>query len=108
MHDKSNKLPFHIGLVIKPVLTVLQNLSYSVIVIVGFMYGFVNRLDIFSYDLIGGMNMIGSVYALKYDKNYGFIYVDGGKQYFFHKNELKNCTMYQLNEGDVVEFDIKE
>ena len=44
MHNKSNKFPFHIGLVIKPVLTVLQNLSYSVIVIVGFMYSFVNRL----------------------------------------------------------------
>lgn len=52
--------------------------------------------------------MIGSVYALKYDKNYGFIYVDGGEQYFFHRNELRNCTMYQLNEGDVVEFDTKE
>lgn len=72
------------------------------------MYGFADKFDIFSNDLIGGMNMIGSVYALKYDKNYGFIYVDGGEQYFFHRNELRNCTMYQLTEGDVVEFDTKE
>lgn len=52
--------------------------------------------------------MIGSVHEITYPggqtRHYGFIYVDGGSQYFFHRNDLTNCTMYQLEEGDVVEF----
>lgn len=39
------------------------------------------------------------------NKSYGFIYDDLGKHYFFHKSSLLNCTLFQLEEGDAVEFD---
>ena len=35
---------------------------------------------------------------------YGFIKDKNGNSYFFHKNELKNCLISQLNRGDSVEF----
>lgn len=36
---------------------------------------------------------------------YGFIFGEDGNQYFFHKSSLINCTIYQIEEGDSVEFD---
>lgn len=54
--------------------------------------------------------MNGSILEFKHNlhgtRYGGKIYVDGGKEFFFHKNDLSNCTIYQLKEGDVVEFDI--
>ena len=38
------------------------------------------------------------------NKSYGFIYANETK-YFFHKSALKNCTIFQLDEGDAVEFE---
>ena len=42
------------------------------------------------------------------DKGFGFITVDGeegGKDLFFHKNELQNVKFEELKEGDRVSFD---
>jgi cold shock CspA family protein len=41
-------------------------------------------------------------------KTFGFIYGNDGNDYFFHKNNLENCTIYQLEEGDCVEFEVEE
>jgi len=35
---------------------------------------------------------------------YGFIYGSDRNDYFFHKNDLTNCTIFSLEEGDSVEF----
>ncbi len=52
--------------------------------------------------------MNGNIYILKENKNgaktYGFITGEDGKEYFFHKDSIINCTIYQLEEGDTVEF----
>lgn len=37
-------------------------------------------------------------------KAYGFILGEDGQNYFFHKNNLTNCSISQLQEGDSVEF----
>ena len=37
-------------------------------------------------------------------KTYGFILGDDNKSYFFHKSNLQNCNINQLQEGDAVEF----
>lgn len=49
--------------------------------------------------------MLGNIDILK--TKYGFINGDDGTQYFFHKSELTNCTIYQLKEGDRVEFQLR-
>lgn len=38
--------------------------------------------------------------------SYGFISMEDGQSFFFHKNELVNCNIRQLEEGDAVEFEI--
>lgn len=52
--------------------------------------------------------MVGNIDELRENyngnKTFGFIYANG-ERYFFHKSELRNCTIYQLDEGDAVEFD---
>ena len=58
--------------------------------------------------------LTGSIIQLlsNWDTGYTFggkIYCDQtGKSYFFHKNELDNCNIRILEEGDVVEFRIGE
>ncbi len=43
------------------------------------------------------------------DKGYGFIAQDdGGKDLFFHSNELNGVAYDQLKEGDPVTFDVTE
>lgn len=46
------------------------------------------------------------------DRGFGFIVVDGaqegGKDLFFHSNELKNVKFEELREGDKVTFDVAE
>ena len=48
--------------------------------------------------------------AKKTDKGFGFIKIDGapagGKDLFFHSNELKNISFDQLMEGDKVSFEV--
>ena len=52
--------------------------------------------------------MLGNIDELKENyngnKTFGFIYANGDR-YFFHKSALRNCTIFQLDEGDAVEFD---
>ena len=53
--------------------------------------------------------MIGNIQALLKNQfgklSYGFILGNDGSEYFFHKSCLKNCTIFQLEEGDSVEFE---
>lgn len=43
------------------------------------------------------------------DKNFGFITPeDGGKDYFFHANELEGASFDELREGDAVSFEVNE
>lgn len=52
--------------------------------------------------------MNGNILLLKENKygskTYGFITGEDGKEYFFHKSSIINCTIFQLEEGDTVEF----
>ena len=54
--------------------------------------------------------MIGSVFTIKQNHygspSFGFITGNDGKEYYFNKRSLINCNIYQLEEGDVVEFEI--
>ena len=38
------------------------------------------------------------------NRTYGFILGEDGQDYFFHKNNLINCSIIQIQEGDSVEF----
>lgn len=40
------------------------------------------------------------------NRTFGFILGSNQQEYFFHKSELVNCSMSQLQEGDSVEFQI--
>ncbi|MCK5474964.1 MAG: cold shock domain-containing protein [Candidatus Pacebacteria bacterium] len=52
--------------------------------------------------------MNGSIKKLT-DKGYGFIAQDdGGKDLFFHSNELNGVAYDQLKEGDAVSFEVTE
>ena len=42
------------------------------------------------------------------DKNFGFISQEGGKDLFFHANELDGVDFSELREGDAVTFEIAD
>ncbi|MBN1778624.1 MAG: cold shock domain-containing protein [Candidatus Buchananbacteria bacterium] len=43
------------------------------------------------------------------DKNFGFITPDdGGKDYFFHANEVVGVSFSELAEGDKVTFEVND
>jgi cold shock CspA family protein len=51
--------------------------------------------------------MRGNIYEIK-NNAFGFITAaETSETVFFHKNDLTNCTIYQLEEGDTVEFDLQ-
>lgn len=50
--------------------------------------------------------MQGTIKKLVRDKNFGFISQEGGKDLFFHANELDGIDFSELNEGDNVTFDV--
>jgi CspA family cold shock protein len=53
--------------------------------------------------------MQGKIKKLVTDKNFGFITPeDGGKDLFFHANELSGVSFDQLHEGDDVTFDMSD
>lgn len=57
-----------------------------------------------------GVIMEGTIFRIvtnaSGNKTYGFIStIDGRNNIFFHKNDLTNCTIFQLHEGDDVIFD---
>ena len=49
--------------------------------------------------------MEGNIFYIADENTYGFINGLDDNVYFFHKNNLLNCTIYNLFEGDLVEFD---
>lgn len=56
--------------------------------------------------MLGDVLMKGSIYEIR-NYSYGFISVEPTMEsVFFHKNNLTNCSIRQLEEGDVVEFDV--
>lgn len=50
--------------------------------------------------------MKGNIYYI--EGNCGRINGEDNAVYFFHKNDLLNCTIYQLSEGDYVEFEVEK
>lgn len=49
--------------------------------------------------------MFGNIDEIR-DNSFGFIFSDEGRRVFFHKSNLKNCTIRELEEGDGVEFEM--
>lgn len=51
-----------------------------------------------------------SGFVKMYDKskNYGFIVMDDGEEFFFHTGDISNIGNAPLREGDRVKFDIKD
>ncbi len=53
--------------------------------------------------------MQGKIKKLLTDKNFGFIsQEDGGKDLFFHANNLDGIEFGQLQEGDAVTFEVEK
>ena len=50
--------------------------------------------------------MKGNIYYI--EGNYGYINGDDHNVYFFHKHDLLNCTIYQLSDGDYIEFEVEK
>ena len=59
----------------------------------------------------GGIRMKGSILYIGKNpygtKTYGLIYGEDGNEYHFRRDDLTNCTIYQLEDGDAVEFDCR-
>lgn len=55
----------------------------------------------------GDDEMRGNIIAKK-ERGYGFIYGEDGEKYFFHKSEILYCSWDELDEGEAVEFEVKE
>lgn len=51
--------------------------------------------------------MRGNIYYIV-NNNYGYINGKDNCTYFFHKSDLLNCTIYQLDDGDYVDFEIQK
>lgn len=49
--------------------------------------------------------MKGNIYYVADNNIFGYINGHDGVEYYFHKSALVNCTIYDLYEGDLVEFD---
>jgi CspA family cold shock protein len=52
--------------------------------------------------------MVGKVKRVYIEKGFGFIRNADGREYFFHKSELMNAKLEELQEGTEVEFDDEE
>ena len=48
----------------------------------------------------------GKIKRLVSDRGFGFIEEDGGNDLFFHHSEIKGATIEELNEGQVVEYEV--
>lgn len=59
----------------------------------------------YDWALEGAIPMKGNVFSIK-NSTYGFIFMEDGETCFFHKNDLKNCSIRQIEEGDYLEFDV--
>ncbi|REJ69404.1 MAG: cold shock domain-containing protein [Planctomycetota bacterium] len=48
----------------------------------------------------------GKIKKLVSEKGFGFIEGDGGEEFFFHHSSVQGVTFEELNEGQVVEFEV--
>lgn len=51
-----------------------------------------------------GSRKIGQVIRILRDKGYGFIKVDGDRDYFFHMTDLQDCSIDDLQDGTANEI----
>jgi cold shock CspA family protein len=52
--------------------------------------------------------MNGTIKSVNMDKGYGFIKGEDGKEYFFHRSALKNCSLGDMEDGREVTFEEAE
>lgn len=55
-------------------------------------------------DAIAGPDLDGIVKTMVPDKGFGFIRVEGGSEYFFHRSCVANVEFQDLEPGDRVRF----
>ncbi len=48
--------------------------------------------------------MEGKIIRINRYRGYGFIRTESNKEYFFHKSDLVIKEIYEVNEGDCVDF----
>lgn len=51
--------------------------------------------------------MNGKIKKLNRERGFGFISATEGKDFFFHRSEVKNTDFDSLNEEQVVDFDVE-
>jgi len=50
----------------------------------------------------------GRIKNILYDKGYGFITAEDGKDIFFNKSGVRDTSITRLRHGDPVEFDVEK
>jgi CspA family cold shock protein len=50
----------------------------------------------------------GTIKKVMKDRGFGFIRTSDGQEVFFHRSECRNCDFNTLDQGQVVEFEVKE
>jgi CspA family cold shock protein len=50
----------------------------------------------------------GTIKKVLKDRGFGFIRTGDGKEVFFHRSECKGCDFEALDQGQQVEFDVKD
>jgi CspA family cold shock protein len=50
----------------------------------------------------------GTIKKVLRDRGFGFIRTSDGKEVFFHRSECRGCDFDALDQGQQVEFEVKE
>ena len=50
----------------------------------------------------------GTIKKVMKDRGFGFIRTSDGKEIFFHKSECRNCDFNALDQGQQVEFEVRD
>ena len=50
----------------------------------------------------------GKIKRLIWNRGFGFISAEDGKEVFFHRSALQGANFDSLKEGDLVEFDVEK
>lgn len=50
--------------------------------------------------------MLGNISEIYNNKKAGLIFAGRDSTYYFNAKDIENCTIFQMEEGDQVEFDI--